>query len=377
MDAETTNADWRVGTAAFLRQLVRFRRRLGVLEFSKYGLPMAIVALVGAGIAVLAVRPAAWHAAAWFGGSIAVALVTACAIAWIRTPSMRATAAMIDRHFHLEDRVVTALQFAGDADGVSRLIVSDASAHLARCAPKDVSGSATHRAIWLALFCGGAALLYALAAVRTPSVFPPGSFSSERASSTDGQDGPKRPAIVAVSRPAGASASAAGSPEIAKAQGREAVRPGLQNGTTQVASSGVERATGESILPRQPSGPGGSKGTRRDASGGSHANSGSGGAAGTAGRSQAGGERGSDGSGSGGGTGSGTRAGAGGVKGGLPASPTRRHTALPIPAGSGYSAQYRNARTAAEAAIDQGRVPPILRRYIRDYFLAIQPTGRQ
>ena len=377
MTVETTTQGWQTDTAALMRQIAGFRRRLGVLAFRRFAPPLAVVAIVATEAAIVAVHPTIRQAALWFGGAVALGMAIAGTIALVRIPSLHATAAALDRRFRLEDYIVTALQFARDSDVVSRLIVRDASARLAKQTPMALSAEPQHRLGWLAIVGAAVSLLFALAIVRTPLAFRADTSAPAGASSTDAPGGPRqsRPGAgpSAARAEAGSDASMAPAPvgrdgiaqRVAKDEASTAVPPSV--GVPSVASTSSLRDSAAG----QPAGMRGGvqPGSQRGAEAGS--------GVGTAGRSLAGGARGGHGSGAGGGATAGTEAGTGGVKGGMASASRRQPAAGRLPDGPNYSAQYRNARTRAEAAIAQERVPARLRTYVRDYFLALQPTGRQ
>jgi hypothetical protein len=377
MTVETTTQGGQADTAALIRQIAGFRRRLGVLAFRRFAPPLAVVAIVATEAAIVAIHPAIRQATVWFGGAVALGVAMAGTIALVRIPSLHATAAVLDRRLRLEDRIVTALQFARDSDVVSRLIVRDASERLAKHPPMALSATPQPRLGWLAIVGAAASLLFALAVLRAPFVFQGDTSAPAGASSTDAPGGPRQSRPGAG--PSATSSEAGTAASVARAQiGRDGVaRRAPQDAAATSAPPGAGVLSGASTSSRNDSAAGQRAGTRGDVQPGSQRGAEAGSGVGTAGRSVAGGDRGGHGSGAGGGATAGTETGAGGVKGGMPAASARQPAARRLPDGPNYSAQYWNARTRAEAAIAQERVPARLRRYIRDYFLALQPTGRQ
>lgn len=97
---------------------------------------MALTALVLAGVSpALLALTSSWTLAS----SLALfALAATTLMAWLRTPSLRAVAAAADRALSLEDRAVTALQHATDADAFSILVVRDAERRLQAADPASV-----------------------------------------------------------------------------------------------------------------------------------------------------------------------------------------------------------------------------------------------
>src|SRR2546423_7630077 len=95
-------------TARLLEQLMRFRRRLALISFVRH-LPIAAAA---SGIIVLTAHTVGGQRLIWFAAGLCLALVLAWIIAVARRPSLASAAATLDRRFRLDDRAVTALEFA-------------------------------------------------------------------------------------------------------------------------------------------------------------------------------------------------------------------------------------------------------------------------
>jgi hypothetical protein len=70
--------------------------------------------------------------------ALASALVAAAMLTYLRSPTLAATGAAIDRRLHLQDRIAAALQVGRESDSVSVLVVQDAAAHLGRFTPAEV-----------------------------------------------------------------------------------------------------------------------------------------------------------------------------------------------------------------------------------------------
>jgi hypothetical protein len=363
--------------ASFLKQLMRFRRRLAVVAFVRHVPAAAGIAIVATETAVIAAHPTPGQGGVWFVGCAVLALTIAGAIALLQTRSLSRTATTLDSRFQLDDCEVTALEFAGCSDSMSRLIVVDASARLARRAPGELSLESPPRLGWIS--AGVVGISIAVAIGRSP--LPPEIDASR-------QDSAAKAAQVA-----GALNEHSRSPAAPK--GVEAKAEGAAASSRRVPSEPAAAALGQGELPvgvrprsspqvsgerstfsegRTPAGSTAAAEMRSDDRAESTRPSASNSAAVEGRRSDAGEARSDRRAGPGGGPAVGPGAGAGGVNGTLPAttpwSPTRR------PAdGSNYAVRYRRAWNQAESPLAQERVPAGLRVYIRDYFLAIRPNG--
>lgn len=135
--------------AALLTALQRFRRRLRLRTFLGY-VPAAAAIAIAADVWVVALGRGD-AVAPLLGGSLLIAIVAAYGGAVLRTPSIPATARIIDRELRLQDRATTALEFVRATDAVSRLVVTDAVCHLGPAAVSSVSLTMTTRNRWLAV----------------------------------------------------------------------------------------------------------------------------------------------------------------------------------------------------------------------------------
>ena len=314
--------------------------------------------------------------------SLAASFVAAVAAAVRCAPTLQGTAAIVDRRQRLESRVTTGLQFAEDDDPVAMLVTRDAAARLAVCKPADVFPiELPARWPWMVGGAAAASLIVALTlgepATRQPSsgighgaaggsaqVRSPND-SSRAASSAQTSVNPVEPAAkeAVVSRedqrPLDTSASSRGtapaprgvsdekSPAPAPARGSSTpaagggARDGVSRGPMASTASSTDRA-----------GAGAASKAAPDATGLASAGAGRAGA----------------------GPGSSSATGAGGVKGGTLTLPgPDAATTTPAPPVRPDSAQYRAAWERGQAAVARDRVPPALRKYVRDYFAAIRP----
>jgi len=317
--------------------------------------------------------------------SIAVAVAGgaagAAAIAVARSPSLSATAAAIDRRYGLLERAVTALQFSSSDDPVSRLIVADAARHVRGLDPRLLDSSLSPRAkselaVAMTIIVASAIVTIPRGADVRPessgvvSAGAGGAAGSRRAPATTRRSADAANTATAEddSSPAGPGrARTQASPHepaaYPAADGRGGQSYNDTDASSQRTASGQGRPGGADD--RRPADParGGGEGSpsplspRRAAApspaGAGH--SGEGTAAGSP----------SDLTPS-------REAGGVGAGDGLSAASTTAPSS-PLPAIDRQ--RYRRAVSDAEAAIAQQRVPPQLRSYVRDYFLALRPEA--
>ncbi|HET9833132.1 MAG TPA: hypothetical protein VFP91_15530, partial [Vicinamibacterales bacterium] len=117
--------------------LGRFQRRLRLVAFVK-ALPLtAVVAATGAlAVARIASLRPTVTAIALLVGVLAATLVSA--VIARRHTGLARTAAAVDRRFGLSNRIATALEYGGQDDAMSTLVVADAEAALRLRSPRDV-----------------------------------------------------------------------------------------------------------------------------------------------------------------------------------------------------------------------------------------------
>ena len=108
--------------------LQRFRRRLRLRAFVLH-VPVATAIAMVVDVALVATR----HTDAvpsLLARSLVLAAVAAYVVTLFRTPSLSATARIVDRELGLQDRATSGLEFLGTMDTISRLVVADASSRL-------------------------------------------------------------------------------------------------------------------------------------------------------------------------------------------------------------------------------------------------------
>ena len=192
-------------TAALVRALGAARKRAFLCEsFQATVLVLCGVALV---FEVVLVTGRAPSPAAIMVTALVLLATGLAAAAW-RTPSLKATAAHLDRHFDLADRLVTALECRDRTDAFSRLVIRDATRHVGGVAPREAFRVEWPRAAaWAAIV----AMVVPLAAVfggtrpTASNGFAPG--STVVSASTAGRT-VATPAVVAGSPQPSATATA-------------------------------------------------------------------------------------------------------------------------------------------------------------------------
>jgi len=296
-----------------------------------------------------------------------VGLAFGAVAAWRRRPSAHDVGARIDRHLHLEDTVVAAIQVQHSTTGVGPLIVRQAVARA-----RDVDAS-----VIFPLDLGRSATALGVAAVllfvaTLPGNGAPGPGAGGRAASADGGTSAAAPApdgAKATTQPATRGDAARGGETGAapSSQARSAAAPDSTLSTGETASAGNDER------PQRDDATQSAAGQSNDTAGGERGAPGRGatGAAGSAGKGPGSADVSvrADSKGGGGAGAGGTRgAGAGGVRGGALLAPS--DIATLAPSAQPPSARYE-ARRRAEAAVARGDIPPELRSYVREYFRAI------
>ena len=156
------------GAAVLWTTLGRLRRRQRRVTLAENGLAAAIV------IAAAAV-PLSFSLAPGIAARVIVLLACCAAagvvvVAIVRTPTPRRIAALADARLHLEDRLVTALQYVDDPDAVSRLVVRDAASRIADASPASVFPfRAAAWIAWIAAAALTASAVLTLIATKTSS----------------------------------------------------------------------------------------------------------------------------------------------------------------------------------------------------------------
>ena len=378
----------------FAARLAAFRSRAWLVLFVRdLCVTLMIASAVVIGVQLLAgvARPAGWR---WVRVGVAIACISAAIISYLRRPSLRATASAIDRGLALEDRIVAGLQVANDEDVVSRLVVREAIKVLQRALPHQVFPlRPRYYAVVAGLLFASAAILSLTTAGSLSARFRP---SAQRAAGPAG-GGP----IASTERPerdsnAPVSAAVTGErrsqdPSNARspaASAQSAARPADSNPTTssrentQAETSGISRSQSSSMsTPTAGSQPSTGRDSQAVVASGTRNETTAGGTVVGAGASR---PSQLQGAGAQGASSDARRSGnrAGGIDGGavtIAVAEGRRPTGS-----SASSRSFANAaRAEAEAALTRDDIPPEFRRYLRDYFRALQGapaspgTGRQ
>lgn len=365
------------GAGRFATALRRFQRRLRMSLFVRSLPPACSCALAAVDVGCLVLRPAAAFAILACTGVLLLTILAAWLVALVRTPSLSTTAGVLDRRARWDDRAVTALQFAAAGDAVARLIVGETTTRLERTPvsvlPLDVSRPWRWGAVAVLgvtglivvglhrLNTGSLSLRASASSVAAPSAQAgrantrQGSSNAAHTSDEQTAAGPAHPdtRMTAAQKVNGGDATRALG-DTRPTAGSTAMPPtGAAQGMSQsdrVGSASVGRTDGAAPARGAPDG---------DLAGGGDASRTGTVAASVAGRGARGATR--------------SAVAGGGVAGGAlardGAAPTTSRSASRVLS----SADARRAYARAEAATVRERVPPRLRSYVRDYFLAIRP----
>lgn len=125
-------------TMAFVVELERFQRRAFRVMFARYLFTACAVAAIAVSAAVLLMRVSSGLELTVIAGAAIAALVGAGVTTFFRRPTLRETAISIDARCQMDDCLAAAVQFGGDVDPVSRLIVEQGHTRLARVTPAEV-----------------------------------------------------------------------------------------------------------------------------------------------------------------------------------------------------------------------------------------------
>jgi hypothetical protein len=369
----------RVAPGTFASTLRRFQRRLRISVFARSVPITGVCALAAVDVGCLVLRPTVSVAILACAGALVFTLLAAWLVALIRTPSLSATARVLDRRARLDDRAVTALQFAAAGDAVSRLIVEETRARLETTPvsrlPLDVSGPWRWGAVAVLAVSGLIVIGLDQPNAGSSSMQPAGPSSaaapSTRATRANARQGSSSATRTGDERMAGApehpETTLTAAQKVKGGDDSAAVgdpRAGVGNTATQPGSATQDGEpldrVGSASAPRTEA-----AATARGTSDGDRGGGGDASRADTAALSAAG--RGGRGA-----TRSATTGG--GVAGGALARDGAAPKASASPANSVLgTSDFRRAYARAEAAIGRERVPPRLRSYVRDYFLAIRP----
>jgi hypothetical protein len=356
--------------------LQRFRSRALRVTFVRYAITAGASALIAIAAVVLLIRPSAGTQLTLLliaGGS---GLIGAGVAAFVRRPGLRQTAALVDGRCHLDNCLTTAVQFAGDADPVSHLVVEQALARLARLTPAEAFPY-EWRVPARALTAGaiGAVLVIGVAGVkRFPnwSGVPIIGGPSRAPATSDGGDAPTRHANDSQGPTHAVTAGSAGiaverlNPASALAQPlTESSASGGRSSETSdpaqpaAAAEGTRSTSDREAVAATAAGPANTVNSR----GADHNPS--------SGPSSSTGQRGGSGAGAGREVRSSSGA-AGGVSGGQ-VTGQRDAAARERQLADDYASRYRKAVGRAEEALVREQVPAELRDAVRAYFTAIRP----
>ena len=328
--------------AALLAIVDRCRARAGLVMFVRASAMACAVTLAVAVVTRLLLSGDS-NAAVWVAWAAAIGIGCGATMAVHRYPSGREVAGRIDRHLHLENTVVAALQMQGGSVPVGPLILRQAL---------DRAGNVKAAAVFplelrLPAAMLAAALLLVVATLPRSEYESLASGDGRSISASDAGGG--ETAGARVRAPSGTTAQP-GSRSRAVRTGENATasaepRPSEAPGSQQPAAASQPGARGEGSARAADSGREAPAPAR--ASGGADARGGAGSA----------------------GAGPARGAGSGGVRGGTLIPPVTGAT--PTTPAQQPPSRYQQAQRGAEAALTRGDIPPELRSYVREYFRAI------
>ncbi|MES1255276.1 MAG: hypothetical protein ABUS56_06710 [Acidobacteriota bacterium] len=379
------NARHQQDVDVFLAGLGRFRRRLARLEFVRLLPAAAVAALLVTAVAALAGPRVRIHLlpVLLVGGFVSMA--AAAIVAAVRNRSLSDTAALVDRRFHLDDSVLSALVVIDDGDEMSGLVVADAVRRLADCTPQALAVQPPRTLTWLAAIGVIGTLAATLGRAVPARTLPQGGDGVGGMATTGPADGPA-PAQRRTDQPGTNIQGAAARPQpssearaVTDAASPGAPRHDSQHDVQHDAQDQAHRAETRSTdnspsgdMRQRPGLPAATRGndaptasthtTPRDGGNGktraANATSGNG-----------------HGASAGGSTPTGNPGlGAGGVNGGARAAAAQTLRAGGTAASDAdYAVRFRAAWDRAESAVARERVPAGRRAYVHDYFVAIRP----
>lgn len=300
------------------------------------------------------------HNAAAIGIAATATLLTAAASTILLRPDLHRIAASVDARLHLQDRLVTALEFNAAVDPFSQLVAMDAHSRITAVRPSEAVPFALPlgiRVVSVAAAVVSAVMVVAITGaprwspagwtgfggpgVTTNTVGAPAPVNSAQASQQGNPQAGASNATDARSEPSAARQQQAASDQTGAATASARARPVSE--VAAPSNSDTEQVEREATTRGDTASTNTSTKTPTD--------SGVAGNAVTTSDEQRG----------------------GGVANGALAARSAGMTARPDdPA---YRAAYRSGRAAAESAVAHDRVPADLRSYVRDYFVAIRPAG--
>ena len=375
-----------VGLIASVRRFRARARRMVLVNESSTAIAIGAAVAVVWNLAWASTSEDRWTA---FALSLVSALAAAAALTHLRTPTLSATGAAIDRRLHLQDRIVAALENCREQDPVAILVVRDAVARLRGAKPAEVFPLEFGRRAAAGTLLLGVALLTATADLRPvdPSretgagagamavirpegrTAAPEDVSGTPAAVTDSEVGPAETTNARLSGapaqdgpPPAAAASATDGAPVAPEESESRLAPLMGAPTEPQPRSRVTgtNASSSTELPPEKGGDGTRPRGQSTASGQSRAALGA--MPGGAGASRPGAGQ------STGGDSGGVAAGTLSASGGIAHSRSSRPASAPLPASA-------LTRGQADGAMSRDDIPPALRRFVRDYFLRLQSTG--
>ncbi len=342
-----------------LGQVRRFQRQARRVAFARALGVTAGLAFAVAAVWTLTARTEPALPAFVLGMAALSAILIAALVAWLRTPSLQQTGSAIDGSLKLEDRVVAALQLYRAPDVVAGLVVSDAVRKLHGTSPEHVFPM---RVGWWAAPALAGAGLVVVAMALDPA-------SSLTTSSPNGAGGSGSATRAVQAGQGEASAARAGDATTSNAKPQPAFAPDGASPSAPRASA--DKSAGTPSAPEAPNAPAASNVPAAPVAPAS-APPGA-----TAGKPVAPDARGESPTGT-----SAASAQAAGSDspdapraGGVGGAPTSERTIEPLgrsPRSAMSAPAVAAARAQAEAAIGRGEIPPGFRKYVRDYFTAIQ-----
>jgi hypothetical protein len=375
-------------SVALATHLARYRQRFALVSFARAVCIVASVALPAVAVVGVQSGTAAATRVAALLAAVLTSIGAAAAVAFAQRPALGSLARTLDRRLQLDERVSAALEHGRHDEPIVSLIVADAVRRLETATPAAVFPMDIARVAGVATAALAVALVMTTVDIsrrETTPVTGEGAASSTGPNAAAASSSEERRSTSAPRRAAGTPTTA--EPTIAaptasddaslKQPGTEADRTRDSGESSAAASSTQNTASTTSVRAQTPET--GSRGTASNETAvGSDAA-----IADRSGRDprQAadvfGAARGARGSGGAGRADEAAKSNAGGVGGGLLGAGAAT-SLLPASALQPWQtpARLRLLRAQADAAMSRDDIPPDLRKYVRDYFLALQGTSR-
>lgn len=340
-------------STAFRACLARYRRRASVTLFGSF---LCLASALSLFIAVGVILTGLEDAVSSIVGAAAAAVLLALVAAIVRKPSIRATAAAIDNHLHLQDRVVTAFQFQAAEDAFSKLVVRDAAERLSALSPADAFPfKVPYAALAIAVAGAMLAIVFTIVVTGVTNWRPIGNPGASIAGAVASAWQRARQAPLAAAPSATTALIAGPSADLRRDQPRASASAAQTNGPQDpgfdeprvgaAAADGGKPGSSETVAGSLGGSGEGSAGRGAAAAGSSVSNP-------TA------------------------TAHAGGVQDAAAVASRSSGARAPV-SDRAYAAAYRAARAGAEAAIARERIPSDRRAYVRQYFVAIRPQAQR